>query len=282
MSRRFLAALGAAALAATTVPALAHGPAGPAGVSIRFQSFDPSQLTVLAGDEVTWTNTSAREHTVTQRDGAFDSGSLGPARTFKHGFAATGLYRYVCKLHPSMTGQVDVRALLLRGPRSSVARGAPTALEGRTTPGPQAVTIEEDRGSGFRATSTVDVVDGKFHTVVRPTATTTYRATAGSEVSAPVVVVVERPIALTARLRRRTARLTVRALPPQPGTTVVLQFYLRERFGWWPVARRRLDRFSSARFTIPRGRRVRVVLTEPDGATVRGVSNVLRIRRARR
>jgi hypothetical protein len=121
---------------------------------------------------------------------------------------------------------------------------------------------------------------------VRPQASATYRAVAGPHVSPAVRVVVGRPLALSAKRRgRRSARLTVKALPPQPGATVVLQTYLKERFGWWPTARRRLDSASQARFTVrrrSRGRRMRVVLTEPDGVTARGVSNVVRVRRASR
>jgi hypothetical protein len=47
----------------------------------------------------------------------------------------------------------------------------------------------------------------------------------------------------------------------------VLQLDLRERFGWWPVARRRLDSSSSAVFRAPAGARARVALTLPDGWT---------------
>ncbi|MDQ4048570.1 MAG: hypothetical protein M3131_04190, partial [Actinomycetota bacterium] len=143
-----------------------------------------------------------------------------------------------------------------------------------------------DRGAGFRAISTATVAAGKFHAMVQPQASSTYRAVAGPHVSASVRVVVGRPLALAARRRgRKSARLTVKALPAQPGGMVVLQTYLKERFGWWPVARKRLDRSSRARFTVrrrSRGRRVRALLIEPHGMTARGVSNVVRIPRAPR
>jgi hypothetical protein len=145
------------------------------------------------------------------------------------------------------------------------------------------VAIQEDRGAGFQTTSTATVTNGKFHAPVRPRSSATYRAVAGSHVSPPVRVIVGRAIALNARRGRRRIRLTVEAPAAAPGTTVVLQAYLKERFGWWPVGRRRLDGRSRAQFSVRAGRRrMRAVLTEPDGVTVRGVSNVVRIRRGPR
>ena len=49
---------------------------------------------------------------------------------------------------------------------------------------------------------------------------------------------------------RARRSIDVRASPASPGTRVVLQLRLRERFGWWPVARARLDRRSRAQFTV--------------------------------
>ena len=68
--------------------------------------------------------------------------------------------------------------------------------------------------------------------------------------------------------------------PVDPGATVVLQLKLRERFGWFPVAQRKLDRHSNALFPIRRpGRRARAVLVLPDGYTPVAMSNALRLPR---
>lgn len=285
MRRGALATVAAAAVLALALPAAAHGPEGPATVSIQFQAFEPAEMSVLAGDSVTWRNTSPREHTVTAQDGRFDSGNIAPSHgTYAQSFGASGAYPYFCRIHPTMQGTVDVRALLLKGPSAAVPDGTQLELAGRAIPGLEAVTIQEDRGSGFSTISNAVVADGKFHVLVRPQASTTYRAVAGEHVSPSVRVIVGRPLALQARRRgRRSVRVTARALPPQPGSPVVLQTWLKERFGWWPVARGRLDRSSRAHFTVrlrSRGRRLRVVLTEPDGVTTRGLSNVVRIGRA--
>ena len=275
-----------AAALTLALPAAAHGPEGPATVSILFEAYDPALTTVLAGDAVTWMNTSNREHTVTARNGRFDSGNIQPQRNYVQRFSASGAYPYFCRIHPTMNGTVDVRSLLLKGPAGAVVSGTQVELPGRAIPGVSSVTIQEDRGSGFRTIATAAVAAGKFHTLVRPAESTSYRAVAGPHVSASVRVVVGHPLALAARRRgRKSARLTVKALPAQPGSKVVLQTWLKERFGWWPVSRRRLDRSSQAHFTVrrrSRGRRMRVVLTEADGVTPRGVSNVVRINRLAR
>lgn len=282
MRRGALAAVAAAAVLALALPAWAHGPEAPATVSILFEAYDPAQTTVLAGDPVTWTNMSPREHTVTARNGRFDSGNIPPTGSYAQTFPASGAYAYFCRIHPTMSGTVDVRALLLKGPAGAVESGTQLELAGRAIPGLSSVTIQEDRGSGFRAISTVAVAAGKFHALVRPHASATYRAVTGPHVSPSVRVVVGRPLELAARQHgRKRVRLRVRALLAQPGAPVVLQTWLKERFGWWPIARRRLDRSSETRFSVrrrSRGRRLRVVLTEPDGVTPRGMSNVVRMR----
>ncbi|HEU4976964.1 MAG TPA: hypothetical protein VFT50_17885, partial [Baekduia sp.] len=54
----------------------------------------------------------------------------------------------------------------------------------------------------------------------------------------------------------------------------------RERFGWWPVRRARLDYLSEAQLRVRHGGRVRVVLVGRDGWTPLATSPVLRLRAA--
>jgi hypothetical protein len=60
---------------------------------------------------------------------------------------------------------------------------------------------------------------------------------------------------------------------------MVLQLKLPERFGWWPVARARLDKRSRASFTVHghAGVPARVVLVGPDWATPLSQSRTLRV-----
>jgi hypothetical protein len=73
--------------------------------------------------------------------------------------------------------------------------------------------------------------------------------------------------------------LSTNVAPSSAGGHVVLQLFLHDHFGWWPVQRARLDRGSAARFALRTRRRVaaRVLLTLPDGATPLAVSRTVRV-----
>ena len=81
------------------------------------------------------------------------------------------------------------------------------------------------------------------------------------------------------RARRSRANVT----PASAGAPVVLQLFLHEHFGWWPVQRAKLDRSSAARFALRTRQRVavRVLLTLPDGATPLAISRTVRVGPAR-
>jgi len=76
-------------------------------VTAKNFSFDPQELTVTAGTEVTFKNEDSVTHTVTGTD--FDSGDIQPGGEFKHTFATAGSYDYHCSIHPSMTGKIVVK-----------------------------------------------------------------------------------------------------------------------------------------------------------------------------
>jgi plastocyanin len=76
-------------------------------VTAKNFSFDPQELTVTAGTEVTFKNEDSVTHTFTGTD--FDSGDIQPGGEFKHTFATAGSYDYHCSIHPSMTGKIVVK-----------------------------------------------------------------------------------------------------------------------------------------------------------------------------
>jgi hypothetical protein len=143
------------------------------------------------------------------------------------------------------------------------------------------VTIQADNGSGYREVATATVgADGAFATSVTPDGTARYRAVAGTEASPPVTLtVLDRHVTARAVRRGRRTLIRVKVAPASPHATVVLQLHLRERFGWWPLRSRRLDRRSHARFviTMPKGHALRVLLTLRDRATPLAISPVLRV-----
>jgi plastocyanin len=280
----------AAALAGTSVADAAmeheHGGGGAsaeASVSIEYASYKPRQMDVLTGDTVTWTNESARGHTVTAEDGSFDSGRVNVGERFMHSFPAAGAYPYYCRLHPTIRGEVDAHQLLLDPQPEYASPGRSFPLGGRAAlPEGSDVSIEGDSGSGYApvASATVDA-DGSFSATVTPSRTTRYRAVNGSEASPPVeLLVIDHRVRATGVRHGRAVVVGATVSPPSHGMTAVLQVRSREHFGWWPTRRARLNHHSSARFVLHTTRRIRarVVLTRADGATVLAQSRPVVVR----
>jgi plastocyanin len=290
---RLVAALAACGvlLGGGSAPAQAHEHGGGempgASASMMFAAFSPVQLDVLAGDTVTWTNDSARAHIVTAQDGAYESDRVAPGRTYSHTYATAGEFLYYCRLHPVMRGQVDAHVLLLDPQADAAAPGRPLSISGRAAlPAGTPVAIEGDSGLGYLPAGMATVGDdGSFSTTVTPSTSTTYRAEHAGETSPPQpVAVLDRQLSVSAARHARTVAISTTVTPASPHATVVLQMRLRERFGWWPVRRMKLDHASHARFLVRhRGAvRARVLLTRADGATELARSSVVTLRAARR
>lgn len=79
-------------------------------VAISGFSFSPRNLTIAAGDTVTWTNSDAQAHTATADDDAWDSGTLTNGNSETLTFATAGTFPYHCTIHPEMTGTITVQA----------------------------------------------------------------------------------------------------------------------------------------------------------------------------
>jgi len=76
-------------------------------VSMRNMQFYPQTLKVKKGTVVEWKNDDLVPHTATSA--SFDSGSLGPGKSWRHTFTKAGQFPYACTFHPTMTGVVIVR-----------------------------------------------------------------------------------------------------------------------------------------------------------------------------
>jgi plastocyanin len=263
-----------------SVAAAGMKPDAGADVAILTASYGSARVDVLAGDTVTWRNDSVRAHTVSATDGSWASQRLGASGSFSHRFTASGVATYFCQVHPFMRAEVDIHNLLLAAPKDAAAPGQSLELMGRAAlAAGSAVSIETADGTPA-ATATVDSA-GAFHATVTPRTTTSYRAVSGAEVSPDVqVLVLDRQVKASARAHGRHVVVRTRVTPAARGATVVLQMHLKERFGWWPVRRARLDAKSGARFSVRvrHGVRARVVLTAADGATPLARSPVLHLK----
>ncbi|MGI0013816.1 MAG: plastocyanin/azurin family copper-binding protein, partial [Nitrososphaera sp.] len=63
-------------------------------------SFSPNPAEVKVGETVTWINDDFGRHTVTSKDGVFDSELMGKGQSFSHTFDKAGQYPYFCSPHP--------------------------------------------------------------------------------------------------------------------------------------------------------------------------------------
>jgi len=76
-------------------------------VTINDDSYDPKSLTIQPGETVRWVmNGSITTHTVTAKDGSFDSGSIFTSKgaIYEHRFDTRGTVEYACKVHGNCCG----------------------------------------------------------------------------------------------------------------------------------------------------------------------------------
>jgi plastocyanin len=274
-----------AVVAAALALALAGAPAGAAAgnqpVDIEFAAFSPAQLDALPGETVMWTNVSPRVHTVTSDAGLFDAGQLPPGGVFARRFDAVGTYAYHCTIHPQMTGEVDVRPVILGPlPTAAVPLGERVALSGRTADPTRPVSVQRSRAGGpFATVATASPSpDGSWSATVTADASADYRAAVAGGVSETRRLLVS---GRRVRLRATRRGVAVTVTPSDPYGRVLLELDLPERFGWWPSARKRLDYLSQASFRVRRPARVRALLVAKDGWTPLATSNVIVLGHAR-
>jgi plastocyanin len=96
-----------ATLPAEAIAAPKLGAVAVVKVSMRNMQFYPQTLKVKKGTVVEWKNDDFVPHTATSA--SFDSGSLGPGKSWRHTFTKAGQFPYACTFHPTMTGVVIVK-----------------------------------------------------------------------------------------------------------------------------------------------------------------------------
>jgi len=92
---------GAACAASTTAATVA--------ATIANFAFSPASITAKVGDTVTWTNNDTTAHTATvTSDSSCDTGNIAAGASGSIQFNVAGTYDYMCKIHPNMTGKIEV------------------------------------------------------------------------------------------------------------------------------------------------------------------------------
>ena len=100
----------------------AGGEPGDNEVFMRSISFDPAEITIQAGESVTWNNRDIVPHTAKSGNPGeqdlgsfFRSGNLLQGNTFTHTFNEVGEFVYFCEVHPVMMRNAKV---IVEGPAS--------------------------------------------------------------------------------------------------------------------------------------------------------------------
>ena len=83
---------------------------GPADVTVAGFAFGPNALKVTAGQAVTWTNNDDTPHQITVTGGNQRSDVMLKGQSATLTFDAAGNIAYICGLHPSMKGTIEVAA----------------------------------------------------------------------------------------------------------------------------------------------------------------------------
>jgi plastocyanin len=113
MQRTLIAAALALCVAGTGSDAGAANPGTPmlpSAVTIHIKDFkfNPTPVSIHAGDRVTFVNDDDEAHTATSDDKSFDSEGLDSGGTWQHVFTKPGTYHYFCELHPYMKATLVV------------------------------------------------------------------------------------------------------------------------------------------------------------------------------
>jgi plastocyanin len=83
--------------------------AGAVTATIAGFAFSPATITAKVGDVISWTNNDSAPHTATvESDETCTTESLANGASGGIVFNTAGSYDYFCKIHPNMTGKIEV------------------------------------------------------------------------------------------------------------------------------------------------------------------------------
>jgi len=255
---------GASVIGAAALALALPQTAGAQELVVMFNSaFSPAEVTVVAGDSVTWRNGDLVVHDV--RGPGFNSGLIQRFMGFTQRFDTPGTQAYVCGLHPGMAGQVDVLAAQLTTPRGTFFHGEPVLLRGRAAPN-TTVTIVD--GAGATAGTATANSGGAFKATVRAEASYRARTALGDSPAATLTV---RP-APAVKLHAVRGRLKVVTSRNAKGLTA--RFEQRTSAGWRVFAKAKVGAAGRAT-TKARPGKLRVTLRR--GNAVLATSNAVTV-----
>ncbi len=101
-------AASAAALPFAATLARADGHATNHTVVIRNFAFEPANITIKAGDTITWVNEDGAQHSAWDLNNQFDTGLLSKGQSAALTFASAGTFSYRCRPHGNMRGTITI------------------------------------------------------------------------------------------------------------------------------------------------------------------------------
>jgi plastocyanin len=78
-------------------------------ITIQNFSFNPSTITIKAGDKVIWKNNDPVPHSIVGDNFQGSTGAFSNGGEFSMIFGTAGEYNYHCGIHPSMQGKIIVK-----------------------------------------------------------------------------------------------------------------------------------------------------------------------------
>ncbi|MDR3687448.1 MAG: cupredoxin domain-containing protein [Coriobacteriia bacterium] len=78
-------------------------------VNITDTAFVPSTVTIKAGSQVVWQNTSLTPESIVLNDGSLTSPTMSPGDVARHVFSKAGTFGYHSLQHPTVGGTVIVQ-----------------------------------------------------------------------------------------------------------------------------------------------------------------------------
>lgn len=96
-------------IASPSTSAPAENPEGNNNVvMINHFVFEPSEITIGAGETVAWKHNDNVAHKIVSEE-LFESNVMNRGDQFTYTFDKPGEYSYYCSIHPSMTGKIIVK-----------------------------------------------------------------------------------------------------------------------------------------------------------------------------
>ena|ERR1700722_6321276 len=85
--------------------------AGPVEIAIQNFAFLPGNLTIARGTSVTWVNKDEEPHNIVNvaQPRVFRSAAVDGGEKFSFTFNDPGTYKYICSIHPHMSGTIVVQ-----------------------------------------------------------------------------------------------------------------------------------------------------------------------------